>query len=210
MAWCAGFLVAPAINRSLLDPPTTAASHSVRTLLGVAFVLFFVGWALALLGAAPVVARAVLPALRSGSWSALRPLLPALILGPVEAAGLIALALTPHPSVTHPPGLWVIAALFWLAGFAAFIASIGVGPALSLARLEPAPDVLRVPTWLGLPLAITLAALTGCSLAAAVMAGNASLIGSSVPVVAALTVGCVASLVALVSSGRAALAVRTI
>jgi hypothetical protein len=54
-AWCAGFLVAPAVNRALLDPPAPGVTGGVRALLGTAFVLFFVGWALALAGAAPVV-----------------------------------------------------------------------------------------------------------------------------------------------------------
>ena len=64
VAWCAGFLVAPAVNRWLLDPPQRGATSGVRTLLDVAQWLWFAGWVAALLGAAPLVARSVLPALR--------------------------------------------------------------------------------------------------------------------------------------------------
>lgn len=77
-------------------------------------------------------------------------------------------------------------------------------PAVTLTRLEPGTDVLHAPTWLAIPLTLTLAALTDCSLAATVIAGDATLASSSVPVVVALVVGFLASLVALVSSGRAA------
>jgi hypothetical protein len=207
VAWCAGFLVAPAINRSLLDPPVSGASGGVRALLNVAYVLFFVGWALAVLGAAPIVVRGVVPAVRSRSWSALRPMLPALILGPLEAAGLVGLALTSHGHGAHPSTLFTTTAVLWLLGFVAFTCCVGIGPAVTLTRLEPGVDVLKAPTWLTMPLALTLAALTGCSLAATVVAGDATLASSSALVFVALGAGCVASLVALVSSGRA---VRTL
>jgi hypothetical protein len=208
VAWCAGFLVAPAINRSLLDPPMSGASGSVRTLLNVAYVLFFVGWALALVGAAPVVFRAVIPALRARTWTALRPLLPALIFGPLEAAGLVGLALTSHGHGAHPSTVFLAAAVFWLIGFAAFVCSIGIGPAVTLTRLEPSANILKAPTWLAMPLALTLAALTGCSLAAALIAGDATLASSSALVFVALGFGCLASLVALVSSSRSARTLR--
>jgi hypothetical protein len=207
VAWCAGFLVAPAINRSLLDPPMSGASGGVGDLLNIAYVLFFLGWALALLGAAPVVVRAVMPAVRSLSWPALRPLLPALILGVVEAAGLVGLALTSHMHAAHASTLFITAAVLWLFGFAAFTCSIGIGPAVTLTRLEPGADVLKAPTWLAMPLALTLATLTGCSLAATLIAGDATLASSSALVFVTLGVGCLASVVALVSSGHA---VRTL
>ncbi|MDP9094914.1 MAG: hypothetical protein M3N95_18750 [Actinomycetota bacterium] len=207
VAWCAGFLVAPAINRSLLDPPMAGASGGVRTLLNVAYVLFFVGWALALFGAVPVVVRAVVPAARSRSWSALRPMLPALILGPLEVAGLVGLALTSHGHSAHPSAAFISASVLWLLGFAALICSAAIGPAVTLARLEPGVDVMKAPTWLAMPLALTIAALTGCSLVATVIAGDATLASSSALVYVVLAVGCLASVVALVSSGRA---VRTL
>jgi hypothetical protein len=103
----------------------------------------------------------------------------------------------------------VTGAVLWLVGFAAFTCSLGIGPAVTLTRLEPSPAVLTIPTSLAMPLALVLAALTGCSLAAAVIAGDATLVGSSVPVFVALVIGCAASLAALVSSGRAARTLRS-
>src|SRR5690242_7077585 len=44
VAWCAGFLAAPAINRALLDPPTHGTTAFVRDMLDVAQALFFSGW----------------------------------------------------------------------------------------------------------------------------------------------------------------------
>lgn len=181
----------------------SGASGGVRTLLNVAYVLFFLGWALALLGAVPVVIRAVVPAVRSRTWSALRPMLPALILGPLEAGGLVGLALTSHGHGAHPSAAFIPASVLWLLGFAAYICSLGIGPAVTLTRLEPDVDVLKAPTWLAMPLALTLAALTGCSLVATVVASDATLASSSALVFVALAVGCLASLVALVSSARA-------
>jgi hypothetical protein len=212
VAWCAGFLVAPAINRALLDPSTTGASSSVRTLLTITYVLFFVGWALVLLGAAPVVIRAVIPALRAGLWAALRPLLPALILGLLEAIGLLWLALTSHGRaghLTHPSALFFTATVLWLIGFAAFVCSLGVGPAVALARLEPDAPILRNPTRLTAPVALILTALTGCSLAATLLAGDATLASSAIPVACALAIGCLASLTALISSSRGIHALRS-
>jgi hypothetical protein len=212
VAWCAGFLVAPAINRALLDPPTSSASGSVRTLLTIAYVLFFVGWALVLLGAAPVVLRLVMPAVRARTWTALRPMIPVLILGLLEATGLLWLGLTStarSEQVTHPSELFLTATVVWLIGFAAFICSLGIGPAMTLARLKPDAPVLRNPTRLTAAVALTLAALTGCSLAATLLAGDASLANSAIPVAVALAIGCIASLTAIVSSSKGIHALRT-
>jgi hypothetical protein len=205
VAWCAGFLVAPAINRALLDPPTAGASSSARTLLNIAYVLFFVGWAFVLLGAVPVVLRAVIPALRARSWTALRPLLPALILGLVEAIGLLWLAITSGGrtvQLTHPSGLVVALTVSWLIGFAAFVCSLALGPAMTMTRLGLGARALRIPTRLTVLVALALAALTGCSLAATLIAGDARLASSAIPVACALAIGCLASLTALISSSR--------
>lgn len=164
VAWCAGFLAAPAVNRALSDPPSAGASGVVRALLSVAYVLFFAGWALALLGAVPVVLAALVPAVRARRWRVVRPLIPALTLGLVEAAGLLAFALSSHPRSGPGPALSgpVIAAIaLWLIGFAVFVASLGIGPALTLTRLEPGGRVLRLPTRLTVPIALILTALTG-------------------------------------------------
>jgi hypothetical protein len=212
VAWCAGFLVAPAINRALLDPPTAGASSSARTLLSISYVLFFVGWAFVVLGAAPVVLRSVFPAVRARCWTALHPLLPALILGLIEATGLLWLAMTSGArtgQLTHPSGLFVTLTVLWLIGFAAFICSLGIGPAMTLARLEPGARALRIPTGLTVPVALTLAAFTGCSLAATLIAGDATLASSAIPVACALATGCLASLTALISARRGVQALRS-
>jgi hypothetical protein len=201
VAWCAGFLVAPAINRALLDPPMPGASAAVRTLLDIAYVLFFVGWALALLGAAPIVLRAVVPALRAHNWRAVRPLLPVLVLGLFEAVGLLLLALVRH-GTTSTSGPSDGIAIVWLIGFAAFVASLGIGPAVSLERLGVDVRRLRMPAYLTVLLAVALSALTGCSVAAAMLAGDAVLVSSSAPVVGVLVVGSVACVAALISSVR--------
>jgi hypothetical protein len=123
----------------------------------------------------------------------------------VEAAGLLGLALgsdsrsRPGPALSGP----VIAAIaLWLIGFAVFVVGLGIGPALTLTRLEPGGRVLRLPTRLTVPIALILTALTGCSLAAAVVAGDATLANSAITVAVVLTVAGLASLTALVRSSR--------
>jgi MFS family permease len=212
IAWCAGFLVGPAINKALMDPPGAGVSAGVRDLLSTAYTLFFVGWALVLIGAAPVVYRSVLPALRAGSRWAVRPLLTTLTLAVIEAAGLLGLAVAHDGGAGNgksPSTLLAAMTVLWLVGFAAFVASLGLGPAASLVRLEPESRILRTPTLLAVPAAFVLAALTGCSLAATVISGDASLLTSSVPVFVALGVGCAASLAALISGYRGIRALRT-
>jgi hypothetical protein len=209
VAWCAGFLVAPTIYRALLDPPSAGASGSVRTLLTIAYASCFVGWALVLLGAAPVVLRALIPAVRARTWTALRPLLPAVTLGLLEAIGLLWLGLTSTArTAAHPSGLLIAGTVVWLVGFAAFVCSLGIGPALSLTRLDPGASVLRNPARLTPLVALTLTTLTGCSLAATLIAGDATLVSSSIPVVFALAIGCLASATAVVSAGRGVHALR--
>ncbi|TWP35002.1 hypothetical protein [Leekyejoonella antrihumi] len=200
------------MNRALLDPPSAGTSSSVRTLLGIADVLFFLGWALVLLGAASVVFRIVVPAVRARAWTSLRPLMPTLTLGLIEAIGLLWLGIASNnraEQVAHPSGLFITATVLWLIGFAAFICCLGIGPALALSRLEPGAAELRNPTRLTAAVALTLAALTGCSLAAALIAGDATLANSAIPVAVALAVGCLASLTAIVSSSRGIHALRS-
>ena len=204
VAWCAGFLVAPAVNRALLDAPTPGATGTVRSLLDIGYGLFFLGWGLAAVGVAPLVIRSVLPAVRAGDWAALRPLLPALALGVVEAGGLIAIAATRFGGVSLPSWVARGAVMLWLVGFAVLIVLLGVGPATSISRLQPSAVALRVPSVFAVALAVTLTAITGCSLAAAATAGDATLVNSAVPVWVAITIAILASLAALTSSVRGA------
>ena len=171
VAWCTGFLIAPAVNRALMDPPVAGASAAVRTLLGVAQSLFFVGWAVVLLGAVPLVVGAVVPAFRSREWVGLRPLVPAAVLGVFEAAGLVALLLLRGGGSSTPSTPFLVVGGLWLIGFVLFVCCLGVGPAVALERLDVRTGLLRMPAVLALPVAITLAALTGCSLAAVALAG---------------------------------------
>ena len=210
VAWCAGFLIAPAVNRALMDPPVAGASPAVRTLLDAAQVLFFLGWALVLLGAVPLVVGAVVPALRSREWAGLRPLLPAAVLGVLEAAGLVAFLLLRCGGSSTPSAPVLVVGGLWLIGCVLFVCCLGVGPAVALERLNVRTGLLRMPAVLALPVAITLAALTGCSLAAVTIAEGGSIVGSIGPVVAALTVACAASTVGLVSSVRGIRALRAI
>jgi hypothetical protein len=208
LAWCAGFLAAPAITRALLDAPVPGATAGVRDLLDAAQALFFVGWALALLGAAPILLRSVLPALRARSWRLLRPLAPALVLASVEAMGLLALVLTRGHTSSHPSQPLLIIAGIWLAGFVAFMCSLGLGPVVALERLAPRVSVLRHAALLAIPVALTLTALTGCCLAAVVQSGHAAILSSEVPVAFVLAIACGASLIAVTSATRSLRAIR--
>lgn len=204
VAWCAGFLATPAVNRALLDPPTTGTTGVVRSLLAVGEVLFLVGWGLALLGATPLIVASLVPAVRTRNWSALRPLLPVALLGTLEVGGLLAIAVTRVGGVAHPGPVQRDGIVLWLAGFALLVCLLGLGPALSIQRLRPPAAVLRASCWITFPLALTLTAATGCGLAAAVIAGDGVLFSSAIPIWIAICVAALASLTALTSSLRGA------
>jgi len=208
VAWCAGFLLAPAMQKALLDPPGPGADTTVRRLLDVSVTMFAAGWVVALVGAAVVVGRALLPAIRGRRWSVLRPLMPATALGVLEGGGLVALAVTARSDASSPsPGLVVLGAA-WLVGLLAFLACAGFGPVVAIVRLRPDSGVLRIPTFLAAGLSLCLAAMTATCAAAVLLAGDARLLGTVVPVVAAVAVGVLASSTAVVSSARGILALR--
>ena len=203
-AWCAGFLVVPAVDRALLDPP---APRAPRALLAAGQVLFGVGWALALAGALPLVLRCLLPALRAREWRAVRPLLPGAVLAAATAA---AFGLVAHGAHRTPPGpvspALVVGLGVSLALLVGFVAAVGVGPAVALGRLAPASRLLRLPAVIAAPLALVLVALAAVSVAAAAVAGW-PLAGFAVVVTPlALVVACAAAVVASVSAMRGALA----
>lgn len=200
-AWCAGFLVVPSINRLLLDPPSPSVSGADRGLLDGASVLFVAGWAFALLGAAVLAVRMFLRTGRALRRSALSPLLPALLLGALEAglALWVVLLRRGHPAQwTHPSTLFVVLVLTGLAGFVAFAAALGVGPALTVTRVRPDARTMSLPALLAVPLAACLAGMTITSLTAAMDAGVAPLGWL------ALTIAGGASVVAVVSAARGA------
>ena len=209
IAWCAGFLVPPATNRALLDPPGPHVDATVQSLLDTSAVVLVVGWGFALVGAVLLVGRALVPALRARQWSALRPLLPALLLGTIEAAGLVALASAARSDTPRPTRLVVALGSGWLLGLLALLASSGIGPAVTVRRLRPDAAILRVPTLLAAGVALCLATMTATSAAAVLLSGSdASLLGAFAPVTAVVAVGVLASLTALVSSARGVRALR--
>lgn len=211
IAWCAGFLVAPAANKALLDPPGAGVGMTVRILLYCGLGLFVVGWLLALAAAIVLLVRAVLPVSRSRAWFALKPLVPAVVLGIIEAAVMLALVLMSQPNAvagTQPTITSAVVLTAWLVGLAAFLGCLGIGAAVSLQRLEIKASTLQIPALLAVPLALVLATMTACDIAAVILAGDAALFGSVVPVIAVLAVAGMASAAALTSSTRGIPAIR--
>jgi hypothetical protein len=160
-----------------------------------------------LVAVAVLVKRAVVPALRAGRWSVLRPLLPAAVIGALEAVALVALVLVAQSDATATTTM-VALGVGCVAGLLAFLVSSGVGPAVAIRRLSPGSSVLRLPTLLSAALSACLAGLTATGAAAVLVAGDASLVGSLAPVVTVVAVGVVASCTGLVSSARGVRALR--
>ena len=207
IAWCAGFLVVPAMTKALLDPPPNGPVVGTRALLAVGTVLLVLGWICALAGALPLVLKSVIPAGKTRNWRALQPLVPPLLLGLAEAATTLAWVVTSGghaEQLAHPSGPYLPAVIPLLVGGAAFIVALGAGPATTLRRLDTSPAQLKVPATLVIPVAIALAGLTTCCLIAALTSGmpGAQLIGSNIPVVLVLVVAVIASVAALVSATR--------
>ena len=202
VAWCAGFLLVPAMAKALLDPAGPHTGPTVRALLLVADAALVLGTASALLGAGWIAVRALLPAVRSGQRSLLLPLLPVLVLALVEGAGAAALAVTELTATGRSaPAAWAGA---WVAGLLVLVTCAGIGPALTIHRLRPQPRLLRLPGLLALVSTACLVVTTGASVAAALIAqGEARLVGSAYPVVAVIAVGVAAAASASVSSARA-------
>jgi hypothetical protein len=208
VAWCAGFLLVPAMDKALLDPPGPHADATVRRLLDAAAGVLVVGWLVVLIVGALLVSRSLLPALRERRWSVLRPLVPAVVLTAVETAGLVALVAASRSDAPHPSPATVVLALAWVVGLLALLASGGFGAGATIRLLHPSATALRLPTLLSAALAVCLAALTVTGAAAVLLARDAALVGSAVPVVAIVAVAAVASSTAVVSSARGVLALR--
>ncbi len=208
VAWCAGFLVAPAVNKALLDPPVAGAHGSVRALVRAGDVLFVLGWVLALLGATPLMVRVVLPALRERQWRALRPLLPAFILGALLVIGALRLSGSRSATPPHLSTTTIALATGFVVMTLAFVAALGLGPAVTLHRVTAPDSSLRLAALVSAPLAFVLAALSACSLAAVLQAGRPQLFGGAAPVAAALAIAGLASVTALISSARGARVAR--
>jgi hypothetical protein len=200
VCWCVGSMAAPAITRVLLDPPVAGADRSVRQLLDIAQVAFFVGGVLVLIAAAPL-AGALLPAaVRRRDRRLLGPLAPAFGLAVLEVVGLAVVGalrrghatIWPHPSIPL-----VIVGSAWALGFMALVCAGALGPPVVLGRARPPDGVLRWAVLVGVLVTLCLLVIAVASTSAAVMAGP-GLFG--VPVV---VVACGASAVTLTSSARA-------
>ena len=159
----------------------------------------------------PLAVCAVLPAVRSRAWFALKPLVPAMVLGVIEAAGILSLAAVGHSNVvtgTQPTMASAVVLTAWLAGLAAFLGCLGIGAAVSVQRLEIKASTLQIPALLAVPLALVLATMSACDIAAVIFAGDAALFSSVVPVIVVLAVAGTASVAALTSSARGIHAIR--
>jgi hypothetical protein len=207
IAWCAGFMIVPALNKALLDPPGSSAVTVVRWLMDAATILFCVGWAIALVGLALVVLRVVVPALRSQGRRVLGPLLPAAILAVVVVLGLVALV-PGRPDGAQPPVALFWGFAGWLAALVAFLVCLGIGPTVSLRRLDAKVPTLRAAVFLGSALALVLAAMCACGLIAVLLGRDGALLNSVLPVIIVLLVAIIASVVALSSSTRGIIAAR--
>jgi hypothetical protein len=211
VAWCAGFMLAPAMTKAIVDPPGPSVDATARWLLDISVAAFAVGWLVALAGAALLGWRSMAPVVRTRQWSdlrpALRPLVPALVLGIVEAGGLVALVLAAGTNASRATTITI--ASVWLVGLLALLVSGGLGPAVTIRRLQPGSAVLRVPTMLAAALSACLATMAATCTAAVVIVGDAArLAGAFAPVAAVVTVGVVAAASAVVSSARGVLALR--
>ena len=208
VAWCAGFLLVPAMSKALLDPPGSNVDATVRWLLAAAEVLFVGGWVAALGGVAVVVSRALVPRVRGAEWAVLRPLVPAVVIAVAEATGVGFLAVAARSGAPRATTAEIALAIACAAGLALLVLSVAVGPVVTLSRLSPDLTVLRAPTRLAALLSLCLIAMTLASAAAALRSGDARLVGSVVPVFALLVVAGAAGCTAVVSAGRGVLALR--
>lgn len=201
------------MTKALLDPPPNGTVAGIRALMGVGTALLVIGWQCALAGALPLAVKSVIPAWKTRNWRALRPLLPALLLGVAEGATTVTWVVTSGghaEQLAHPSGPYLPAVIPLLVGGAVFIAALGTGPATTLRRLDASPAQLKVPAMLAIPVAIALAGLTTCCVIAVLIsaAPEAQLIGSNIPVALVLAVAVVSSITALVSSTRGLRALR--
>lgn len=208
LAWIAGFLIAPVMNKALLDPPAPRVSGLVRALLYAGSATLLVGWVLVVIGIASIAIRGWLPGLRSRPGALIRPLIPAIVLALLLVIGLLTIATLGTPVRLN--GATQAAFALWFCVLVGFLVCAGVGPGMSLRRLEMSAPALRLPARLAGGAALALAAMCGCSLVAATVAGDPTLFNSRVPVVVALVIACTSATVALVSSRRGIRALRPV
>jgi hypothetical protein len=206
VAWCAGFLVTPAINRALLDPEPSRVPHGVLPLLNGALAAVTVSAALIVIAAVSLLGTFVAAARRDGRVA--RPLwVPALACA-VEGAGAAGIVLwrRTYPPIAQNPHFspWFVGALtLWALGFVVTFVLVGLGPAVATTRAVPPIAALRLPAVLAVPVAALLAVATGMSAAAVVLMLRTAHQGVS-PVALAFT-----AFVLLIAAGASGVAVTS-
>lgn len=176
VAWCAGMLAVPVVDRGLLDPPVSGATSTVRTLVGGASLVLLAGGAVAAGCALLLAARVLVPALRSGRRRVLLPLVPAAVLSSLElvGAGGVWLLRRGHPAVwPHPSAAFVVALSGWLAGLVALAVAGAAGPPVVLRRARPSARVMRLPAVLAVGVTAALTVLAAVQVTAVLLAGHA-------------------------------------
>jgi hypothetical protein len=132
-------------------------------------------------------------------------LIPAIVLALLLVIGLLTIATLGTPVRLN--GATQAAFALWFCVLVGFLVCAGVGPGMSLRRLEMSAPALRLPARLAGGAALALAAMCGCSLVAATVAGDPTLFNSRV---VALVIACASATVALVSSRRGIRALRPV
>lgn len=209
VAWCAGFLIAPSINRDLMDPTPIHIPRLVPLLLSFGVISAAFGCLLIAIAGIPVLTEIVQSAWHAQDRRILRPLtLIATFVG-LEILGLIGIVLwrrayPPMQANPHIPTLLWIAVAVWAIGFVLMLASAGLGPALMITHAAPSIKVLRIAGMLALPLASLLALATLSSVIATILMVSVERIDGIAPAftIVVLTVAVVASVTALVSASR--------
>ncbi len=175
----AGFLVAPATDRALLDP---APAH-IPTGTVALFTIGAGAAALACLLAASAGLLLFLRTIRAHHGEQrrriLRPLVPAVTLGVVDltSLGLIMWWRGAYPPLSanpHFPVIFTGALLLWGVLFAATLIAAGFGPAIALTRATPPAHWLRPGARLAAPIAglIAIAAATSAIASAMLVSHN--------------------------------------
>jgi MFS family permease len=209
VAWCAGFLIAPTINRDLLDPTPIHIPTLVPPLLSFGVIVVAVGCLLIAIAGIPVLTEIVRSAWHGQDRRILRPLILIAAFVGLEILGLIGIVLwrrtyPPMQANPHFPTLLWIAVVVWAIGFLLMLASAGFGPALMITRAAPSIKVLRIGGMLALPLAMLLALATLSSFIATILMVSVERIDGITPAftIVVLAVAVVASVTALVSASR--------
>ncbi len=205
----AGFLVAPATDRALLDPPPTHIPTGTVAL----FTIGAGAAALACLLAASAGLRLFLHTISEHHGEQrrriLRPLAPgvALAVGELVGLGLMMRWRGSYPPLSadpHFPGIFTGALLLWGALFAATLIAAGLGPALALTRATPPAHWLRPGARLAVPIAglMAVAAATSAIASMMLLSRNNYDWFTQLFTVGSLSIAAGASVVALVTAGR--------